>query len=189
MITLTQGSFLISTAKNIINSSLNNQKYKLPEEFINEFREKRGIFVTLKKQGNLRGCIGYPEPILPLYKALESASTSAAFEDPRFPPLKKEELGSILLEISVLTIPKEMKNSTLPDSIKIGTHGLIIESNNKSGLLLPQVATEYNWTAEEFLTQTCLKAGLKANTWKEKNCKIFSFKAQIFSEKESTTSI
>jgi AmmeMemoRadiSam system protein B/AmmeMemoRadiSam system protein A len=141
--------------------------------------EKRGVFVTLTKNGKLRGCIGYIMPIMPLYRAVSDMTVSAASRDPRFPPVAKEELQDIHIEISVLS---PLKNIDDPREIEIGKHGLFIVRGNNQGLLLPQVATEYMWSREEFLKQTCLKAGLPSNAWREKGTKIYSFSAQIFSE-------
>ena len=151
------------------------------------FPKKQGVFTTLKINNQLRGCIGYPEPVLPLCTAIINSAKSASFEDPRFPPLTKEELNKINIEISVLTIPKRLDNSRqeLASRIKIGRDGLIIRKGYYSGLLLPQVATEYNFNKIEFLEQTCLKAGLNKDCWKEKETNIYSFSAIIFSEKDN----
>ena len=125
--------------------------------------EKRGVFVTLYKKKHLRGCIGFPEPILPLGIALIKAAKAAAFEDPRFSPLSTSELKEIKIEITLLTKPKK----TDPKKIKVGKDGLIIKKGFNSGLLLPQVAVEYKWDAKTFLEQTCLKAGLDKDAWKD----------------------
>jgi AmmeMemoRadiSam system protein A len=141
-------------------------------------REKRGTFVTLWLE-ELRGCIGFPYPVKPLAEAVQEAAISAALQDPRFPPVRAEELSSIEIEISVLTPPRPIE----PSQIQIGVHGLIITRGNRSGLLLPQVAIEYRWDSATFLEQTCLKAGLPATAWKEK-ANLFSFEAQVFSESD-----
>jgi len=141
--------------------------------------EKRGVFVTLTKNGRLRGCIGYITPVMPLYRAVSDMTVSAASRDPRFPPVAKEELKDIHIEISVLS---PLKNVDDPHEIEIGKHGLFIVPGNNQGLLLPQVAAEYMWSREEFLKQTCLKAGLPSNAWQDRGTKIYSFSAQIFSE-------
>ncbi|OPY79518.1 MAG: hypothetical protein A4E64_00414 [Syntrophorhabdus sp. PtaU1.Bin058] len=141
--------------------------------------EKRGVFVTLTRNGRLRGCIGYIIPVMPLYKAVSDMAVAAAIRDPRFRPVTKEELKEIHIEISVLS---PLKNIDDPQEIEIGKHGLFIVRGDNQGLLLPQVATEYMWNREEFLKQTCLKAGLPPEAWREKGTKIYSFSAQIFSE-------
>ncbi|MBS3166689.1 TIGR00296 family protein [Candidatus Woesearchaeota archaeon] len=144
------------------------------------FPEKKGIFVTLKKHGNLRGCIGFIEPIYPLDKALVEASRLAAFEDPRFPVLKKEEVKDLEIEISILSKPLQVKNIK---EIKLGRDGLIIEQGYNKGLLLPQVFTEFNITSiEDALSMTCEKAGLPEDAWKSKLTRIYRFEAEIISE-------
>ncbi len=141
--------------------------------------EKRGAFVTLTKKGNLRGCIGYIVPMLPLYKAVADMTVAASTRDMRFPPVTKEELKDIHIEVSVLSPLKLINNIS---EIEVGKHGLYINRGDYTGLLLPQVATQYLWNREEFLRQTCLKAGLPPNAWKEKGTQIYTFSAQIFSE-------
>jgi len=141
---------------------------------------KRGVFVTLKKSGRLRGCIGYPYPVTPLYRAVQENALNAAFRDPRFGPVKKDELKDISIEISVLTLPVAVESV---DEILVGTHGLIIENSGRKGLLLPQVPVEYNWDRTTFLEQTCRKAGLPADAWQWKDTKIWRFEAVVFSEK------
>jgi len=141
--------------------------------------EKRGVFVTLTKNHDLRGCIGYIVPVKPLYKAVIDMTVSASTRDPRFPPVSKGELKDINIEISALTPLKLIDD---PGSIEVGRHGLYITKGNYSGLLLPQVATEHKWNREEFLRQTFTKAGLPQNAWKDKGTNIYTFMAQIFSE-------
>lgn len=184
MLTKAQGTKLLKLARESIQSSFSGNHAKVNDELKKEFSENQGVFVTLHEHGMLRGCIGYPMPILPLYEAVISAARSAAFQDPRFPPLKEEEIDKIDLEISVLTVPELIESTeNIDDKIKIGENGLIIKSGLSSGLLLPQVATEYNWTVEEFLINTCHKAGLHPEAWKEDNVKLYKFQAQIFKEK------
>lgn len=144
-----------------------------------KFLEKRGVFVTLKKKGELRGCIGYIEPVLPLYKAVIDMTVAACSRDMRFLPVHGGELKDIKIEISILSPLKPVKNI---EEIEVGKHGLFIRKGSNSGLLLPQVAQEYGWDREEFLRQTCIKAGLYKNAWKEKQTDIYLFSAQIISE-------
>ncbi len=139
-------------------------------------REKRGTFVTLWAE-ELRGCIGFPYPVKPLAEAVQEAAVSAALQDPRFPPVRLEELSHLEIEISVLTVPKALE----PSQIQVGVHGLIVSRGNRSGLLLPQVAMEYQWDAQTFLEQTCVKAGLPPDAWREK-INLYAFEAQVFSE-------
>ena len=149
------------------------------------FKEKRGVFVTLNIFGELRGCIGYPQPVLPLSDAIQDAAVSAATRDPRFIPVKPKELEDISIEVTVLTPPEPLlcPAEKRAGNIETGRHGLIIQGKGHAGLLLPQVATEYGWNSEEFLTHTCLKAGLFKDCWKDENYNIFTFEGQIFSEK------
>ena len=167
-----------------------------PEDTPAALYDKRGVFVTLEKivvtpdglrKRELRGCIGFPEPVLPLVEATIKAAIAAAFHDPRFTPLMQAELPSIVFEVSVLTKPELLKVENpkeLPRKIKIGKHGLIIERGFFKGLLLPQVAVEYEWTEEEFLNQACLKAGLPSRTWMMPGTNVYVFGAQIFAELE-----
>jgi len=140
------------------------------------FLAKRGAFVTLKRRGRLRGCIGFIEPLFPLCQTVIRASIYAAYEDPRFPPVSAEELKDLSFEISVLSPLERIRD---PRQIKIGKHGLIISKKGKKGLLLPQVATENHWSREEFLQQTCLKAGLNKDDWKN-GAEITVFEAIVF---------
>jgi len=148
------------------------------------FSEKRGVFVTLTKSGSLRGCIGFPYPVMPLGEAIVHAAGAAALEDPRFPPVTKEELTAVLLEVKILTIPERVEGEPVkrPDNVIVGKHGLIVRGMGTSGLLLPQVATEYGWDAKTFLDHTCMKAGLSGRCWTSKNVEVLTFEGQIFSE-------
>jgi AmmeMemoRadiSam system protein B/AmmeMemoRadiSam system protein A len=139
----------------------------------------RGAFVTLKKNGNLRGCIGYTSPIKPLYETVRDVAIQAAVKDPRFPPVKEEELSGLSYDISVLSAFHHVRDV---DQIKIGTHGLLIQQGNRAGLLLPQVATENKWDRITFLEHTCQKAGLTTDAWKHEDTDIFMFSAFVFEE-------
>jgi hypothetical protein len=156
-------------------------KGTMPEFQIKEGKllEKRGAFVTLTKKGELRGCIGYITSVEQLYKAVSEMAVAASSRDPRFPAVSRNELEDIHIEISVLS-PLKLINSK--NGVDVGRHGLYITRGNYSGLLLPQVAVEQRWNKEEFLKQTCRKAGLPANIWKEKGTNIYTFTAQIISE-------
>jgi uncharacterized protein (TIGR00296 family) len=150
------------------------------------FSEKRGAFVSLHTypEKELRGCIGYPEPVLPLKKALEDCAVYAC-QDSRFEPVQKQELAKIIFEVSILTKPEAIKCAPkdYPKNVKIGEDGLIIRKGFRSGLLLPQVPVEWKWDVQEFLEHLCEKAGLDIDAWKRKGTEIHSFQAQIFSEK------
>jgi uncharacterized protein (TIGR00296 family) len=176
---------LIALARDSILAEFEHREDYLTLSLKKKYAEKQGIFVTLHKHGELRGCIGFPEPILPLFDATIQAAQSASFSDPRFPPLKRAELKDIIIEISVLTQPELITVDTPLDYLKhitIGKDGLIIRSPHGSGLLLPQVAAEWHWKETQFLENICYKAGLSPSYWLEKECKIYKFQAQIFRE-------
>jgi AmmeMemoRadiSam system protein A len=142
-----------------------------------------GAFVTLKIAGQLRGCIGFIEGIKPLAETVVEMAKAAAFRDPRFPPLKKNEIPSINLEISALSPIRPLAD---PEFIEVGRHGLIVEKGGQKGLLLPQVAVEYNWSRTEFLENTCGKAGLPPRAWQDPDTKISVFSAVVFGENDFT---
>ena len=146
-----------------------------------ELNVPRGVFVTLRVKGELRGCIGYVEPRLPLAQAVREVAVKAATEDPRFLPLTVEELESTGIEISVLSPLTKIHD---PQSVEVGKHGLVIDAGYARGLLLPSVAVEYRWTKEEFLDHTAIKAGLSPDIWRSGKVSIFSFTTESFSETE-----
>jgi hypothetical protein len=155
-----------------------------------KFKQKRGVFVSIHSYSphELRGCIGYPYPTLSLGEALQRAAFSAAFQDPRFLPLSKEELDDIVFEVSVLTEPEliKVKNAKeYPKKINIGKDGLIMECEFNKGLLLPQVPLEFEpkWDVKTFLENTCMKSGLLPDMWLDPRVKIYKFQCQIFKEK------
>lgn len=158
------------------------ETYFSGEDFtLKNYPEKRGIFVTLYEEGELRGCIGFIEPV-ELNKGIIDAARSAAFSDPRFPPVSKGELKNIKIEVSILTVPGLVRDIR---NIKIGRDGLIIEKGWIKGLLLPQVFVEWNVkSVDKALEMTCEKAGLEKNAWKEKNVKIYKFQTEVFKEDE-----
>ena len=179
------GKDIIALARKSISDCFKNRNSEASSELKKKFSEKQGVFVTLNKNGELRGCIGFPEPVLPLHKAVIEAAKSAAFSDPRFPILSENELSQITIELSVLTVPELIKVNTAKDYLKkitVGEDGLIIKSGFGSGLLLPQVAVEWGWNAEEFLMNTCRKACLNKDCWKDLSNRIYKFQAQIFKE-------
>jgi len=143
------------------------------------FGEARGLFVTLRRSGQLRGCIGTLSPTGDLTRVVAQYALRAALEDPRFPPLEAEELGSCTIEISVLTAPREIEG---PGDIEIGRDGLILEAGGRHGLLLPQVATEAGLSAERFLAEVSRKAGLREDAWRGEGARLWAFQAEVFSE-------
>jgi AmmeMemoRadiSam system protein A len=138
----------------------------------------QGVFVTLEVFGKLRGCIGVIEPREPLRESIIHCAQSAAFNDPRFSPLQREEVSGLEIEISVLS---ELFPISL-QQIQIGKHGLVVATENHRGLLLPQVATEHKLSREEFLEETCHKAGLPRDAWRAPQSKIYAFTCEIFGE-------
>ena len=150
------------------------------------FDEERGVFVTINKDKQLRGCIGYPYPIKPLGEAIVDSAINAATNDPRFPPLSVKELAEIKIEVTILGKPEKLdvKPKDLPKEIKIGRDGLIVKRGFYQGLLLPQVPVEWNWDNEEFLCQTCYKAGLPPDCWLDDSTEVYRFKGQIFEERD-----
>ena len=189
LLDLERGTFLVKLARAAVEEYLRSGvKIEPPPETPPDLYEKRGVFVTLKTypQRELRGCIGYPEPIMPLVLATIDAAISAATRDPRFYPVGVEELPKLLFEVTVLTPPQpiEVPLEELPKAIKVGRDGLIVRCGYASGLLLPQVPVEWGWNEEEFLAQTCVKAGLPPNCWLDPRCQFYKFQGQIFTETE-----
>jgi len=189
MVTKTDGKKLIELARQSISSRFLglSTDSSTPDELVKKFSTPQGGFVTLTIAGELRGCIGFVEPVFPLYLTILRAAQAAAFDDPRFPPLQKEEFKDVKIEISVLTVPELMAADKAEDylkMIKIGEDGLIIRGRFGSGLLLPQVFTEYKATPLKALQMTCQKAGLDADAWKDLHNRIYRFQAEIFSERK-----
>jgi AmmeMemoRadiSam system protein B/AmmeMemoRadiSam system protein A len=171
---------LMDIAKNSVRSAVETgQVYECSSGGYASLEKDRGAFVTLNERGQLRGCIGYVSAVQPLYETIRGAAISAALKDPRFPPVNKEELEKIKFEISVLS-PFHRVYET--DRITVGKHGLMIRKGKYEGLLLPQVASDNNWDRLTFLQQTCRKAGLPPDAWKDEDTDIFAFSAFVFGE-------
>jgi len=185
---LEQGKILVRLARSSVEKFFEKGKFeiqKLDQEFL---KEKRGVFVTIETypENELRGCIGFPSPVYPLFEAVQRAAISSAFEYYRFEPLKKEELEKVVFEVSVLTKPeliKVKKPEEYLEKIEEKKDGLIIEYGSFSALYLPQV-WEIIQEKEKFLESLCLKAFLPPDTWKNKKAKIFRFRVEAFKEKE-----
>ena len=191
-LTQTEGELLVHTARHAISTYLLDRKIiPTPNESTQRLRAKSGVFVTLntvKPTHELRGCIGFPYPEAPLIDSTIRAAVYAATEDPRFPPVALKEFNeSVAVEVTALTQPKPLETKDrkkLPDMISVGVHGLIVEGMGTSGLLLPQVATEWNWDSSEFLTNCCMKAGLPPDSWLLDGVKVKVFEGEIFEELE-----
>jgi AmmeMemoRadiSam system protein A len=153
---------------------------KLPDVFPSEgvFAERRGVFVTLHVAKHLQGCIGVIEASEPLGEAIVRCAASAALEDPRFAPMMPEQLAELSIEISVLSHVRPIA----PESIEIGRHGLLVRLHAQRGLLLPQVAIEHRLTRQQFLEETCRKAGLPREAWRDPEARLFGFTCEVFSE-------
>ena len=170
---------LMEIAKLSVAEAVTGKRQFLPNVTEERLRENCGAFVTLKEDGQLRGCIGYIQAVKPLYQTVIDVAKSAAVNDYRFNPVTQDELGKLEYEISVLTPLKKINDI---NEIEVGKHGLVMKKGFNSGLLLPQVATEYNWDRETFLKETCRKAGLSQDAWKDKSTEIYTFSAEVFGE-------
>jgi len=173
---------LLSIAREAIEAGLHGRPYTPREPSDPQLRRRAGAFVTLHERGALRGCIGTFRDDLPLYRNVAEMARAAAFEDPRFPPLGREEFDRVDLEISVLT---PMRRVTHPEEVEVGRHGLCVVQGPYRGVLLPQVAVEHGWDRETFLSHTCLKAGLPPDAWK-RGAEILVFEAEVFGEKDAS---
>jgi AmmeMemoRadiSam system protein A len=178
-LTDTEKNALLKIAKDAITAEINNQEMPELEIDSENLRLKRGAFVTLKKRGNLRGCIGYIKAYKPLWETVQEMAIAAAFRDPRFESLKPDEVQQLTFEISVLSPLKRIKDIK---EIEVGKHGLYIVHGYNSGLLLPQVAVEYEWDRDTFLKETCHKAGLPPTAWMDKETEIYIFSADYFGD-------
>jgi uncharacterized protein len=171
---------LLATAREAIRARLSFQEPRFPEP-TSALLAPCGAFVTLKKGQELRGCIGHITASRPLVETVRDAAAASAFEDPRFPPLSREEWPSVRIEISVLSPFRPVAD---PGLIRVGTHGIMIRQGHRSGLLLPQVATEQGWDRDTFLARTCRKAGLPPDAWKAPDAVLEIFSALVFGEED-----
>ncbi|MEN8153749.1 MAG: AmmeMemoRadiSam system protein A [Acidobacteriota bacterium] len=179
-LTISEKKELLKLARETIINYMANKKHPEYTNLNEKFNENRGVFVTLHLDGNLRGCIGHPLPVVPLYKSVIENAISSAFEDPRFNSLSEDEVDKIDIEISVLSIPEEMNSYK---DVKVGRDGIIISRGFNRGLLLPQVPVEQGWDLEEYISYGCLKAGMDQDQWR-KSVKIETFQADVFGEKD-----
>ena len=186
-------SFAVELARRAVEEYVRRGKKIKPQEVPGDFRVNCGAFVTIESypDGKLRGCIGFPEPVYPLYAAIIEAAI-AACEDPRFEHIDEEELASITIEVSILTPPKglpEGKQQDYPRMIKVGRDGLIVEKGRSSGLLLPQVAVEHRMDSLAFLEACSAKAGLPETGWSRPGTKVSTFQAEIWNEERPSGKI
>ena len=169
---------LLELAREAVTSAVRTGKVPVREVTAAQLLGPHGCFVTIKLGGALRGCIGNFSSEKPLYLLVQEMAASAATRDPRFYPMKEQDLNGFVLEISVLS---PLARISAPEEVVVGTHGLYLEKNFSRGVLLPQVAVEQGWNRETFLSQTALKAGLKRDDWKE-GAELYVFTAQVFGE-------
>ncbi len=181
-LTAEERALLLRTARQAIADRLQGARSAPAEAPGERLAARAGAFVSLHARGDLRGCIGTFVGRRPLVQTVQEMAVSAAFGDPRFPPLGAEELAGVALEISVLSPLREIRDV---GEIEVGRHGLYVTRGPRSGVLLPQVASEYGWDREEFLAHTCTKAGLPRDAWREPGTKIEVFEAQVFGEPEA----
>ena len=184
------GDFLVSLARKTVDKIVTTkQKMEVPDNTPVHLRNKSGVFVTINSVSgnlvNLRGCIGRPYPSFPLVEATIDSAVDSAMNDPRFPTVTPTELGSIIMDLSVLTPPKKIvysKSEELLELVKVGRDGLIASRGRSRGLLLPQVPVDWKWDTKQFLEHTCNKAGLTIDMWKDPETEFMSFQAEIFGE-------
>jgi AmmeMemoRadiSam system protein A len=169
---------LLETARGSIAARFEGARLPVPEP-TPALGTPCGAFVTLKIQGRLRGCIGHITAAAPLIETVRDVALSSAFDDPRFPPLARDELERATIEVSVLSPFRRTRD---PAEIRVGTHGILVRRGGRSGLLLPQVATEQGWERDEFLAHTCRKAGLPDDAWRDPDTVIEIFSAIVFGE-------
>jgi len=185
MLSLNEGKLAVNFARDVIENFVKNKDTNI-KDLNGIFNENQGAFVTIHTYPNhdLRGCIGIPLPIMSLKEAISEGARSAT-KDPRFSPLSEDELDNIIIEVTILTKPERIKVAEPKEylsKIEIGRDGLIAEQGFFKGLLLPQVPIEQKWNKEDFLSNTCMKAGLMPDAWFDKNTKIYKFGGQVFTE-------
>ncbi|MFB6113663.1 MAG: AmmeMemoRadiSam system protein A [Halodesulfurarchaeum sp.] len=183
-----QGRWAVSHARAIVESVVQNEERpSIPDDLDPVFETERGAFVTLRKDGDLRGCIGRPRPQQTAVTAIREAAEEATRNDPRFRPVRPDELPALTVEVSVLTPPDTLDVTDpdrYPDRIQVGRDGLVISAERASGLLLPQVPVDRGWSAERFLREACRKAGLRGACFRDDDVTVETFEAQVFAERD-----
>ena len=187
---LSEGELLVKAARNAIEIYLTSSNFRREavENGLSGFERRHGVFVTIYHYPTrtLRGCIGFTEGVKPIRELIVDAAVSAAAEDPRFVPLSPPEFEHITIEVSLLSEPVRITGepSEIRKKVRVGEDGLMIEYGYNRGLLLPIVAVEEGWGAEEFLDNVCIKAGMETNMWRRRGVSIYKFSTQIFAEAE-----
>jgi AmmeMemoRadiSam system protein A len=179
MLSEKERAFLLQLARDTISARLQNRVAVNYEPDSEVLKEHCGAFVTIHKRGMLRGCIGLVQGTKPLYRCVREMAIAAAFDDPRFPPLGRDEFTEIDIEISVMSPLRHIKDI---EEIEVGKHGILMKRGFQQGLLLPQVATEQGWNRDTFLEHTCYKAGMRGDCWKSRETEIHIFSAEVFGE-------
>ena len=179
MLSKSEATELLKIARYAITQQIKNEAYNPEPREEKALNMHSGCFVTIKQNGHLRGCIGNFQSQQPLFQEVATMAVAAASQDPRFPPMNRNELDNFTLEITILSPLEKIDNT---DQIEVGTHGIYIIKGFNRGVLLPQVATEYGWDKETFLRQTCVKAGLPENSWQQPDAEIYIFSGQIIHE-------
>jgi AmmeMemoRadiSam system protein A len=169
---------LLALARKAILETVSSSNFPDVSLVTGRLAEPQAAFVTLRWDGKLRGCIGQPDAAHGLAETVVQCAITAALRDPRFGPLRTEEIDALEIEISVISELRPVR----PEEIELGTHGIAVTGGGKRGLLLPQVALERNWSVTQFLEATCRKAGLQANAWREPDTKLLAFTAEVFSD-------
>lgn len=185
--TLEEGTAAVRAARAVVEAAVRGANGPPAVDLPESFSKAAGVFTTLVAHplGELRGCIGFVEPVLPLREAILATAAAAALEDGRFDPVQPMELEHLVVEVSLLTAPQPLQADG-PDGIlrlvEVGRHGLIVRSGRRGGLLLPQVAPEWGWSSREFLEHTCAKGGFEPDFWKSPDARVFTFEAEVFAE-------
>ena len=181
MLTDARRAALLRTAREAVDAQARGEDPPLPPA--EGAADASGVFVTIKRRGQLRGCLGVLELRASLEREVARCARDSASKDPRFPPLHADELAETAVDVSVLG-PLEEIDPADPDAIVVGRHGLVVEQGMRRGLLLPQVAPEWGWTRDEFLRHTCRKAGLAPDAWQH-GARVYRFEADVFGEPDS----
>jgi AmmeMemoRadiSam system protein A len=176
----TEKAALLDIARRAIVSYVRSRKIHIEPREEKALNVRRGCFVTITRDGQLRGCIGNFQSEWPLFREVAEMAVASAAKDPRFYPMGEEDLDDFSIEISVLS---PLKKIEAPEEIQVGTHGIYLEKGYYRGVLLPQVATEHGWDRTTFLQQTCIKAGLPADAWQDEDIEIYVFGAEVFNDK------
>ncbi len=177
LLTNKEKGVLLRLARQSLEAAVSGDRMEEPDVAVGPLRERRGAFVSLHRESRLRGCVGFARPVKALYKTVIEAAAAAALKDTRFDPVRPEEISAMEVEISVLSSSQKVSL----EEIQVGVHGLVVSLERTHGLLLPQVAVSANWSPQQFLEETCHKAGLSRDAWQH-GATIEAFTAEVFSE-------